>query len=151
MKRGAKRGHARKGREIAMIHKTPSGSVPFSKCGHGSLSCQIGMPFDQGQSPMLYSRVRHSACDYHNSWQWHLKGFPPLTMGVSLQNVPPMSLSSTYCTQNQHLEVVQPCLPSEPELMTGGHLWQGTQSANKLGVLHATKKLYQQVLVYGVC
>lgn len=52
---------------------------------------------------------------------------------------------------DQHLEVVQPCLPSEPELMTGGHLWQGTQSANKLGILHATRRLYQQVLVYGVC
>lgn len=51
MKRDAKRRHARKGRETTMIHKIPS--VPFRKPGRGSISCQIGMPFDQSQGPML--------------------------------------------------------------------------------------------------
>lgn len=47
MKRGTKRGHTRKDRRTAVIHKIRS--VPFRK----PVSCQTGMPFHEGQGLML--------------------------------------------------------------------------------------------------
>lgn len=154
MKRNTKRGHARKGREIAMIHKTlvsPSGSLGMAVY-LAKLVCHLTEARAPGYigEPCLYSRSRHSASDYDNSWKPHLKGFPPLSMGVSLQNVPPMSLSSTCCIQTNTWRWFNPACPVN-QLMTGGHLWQGTQSADHMGILPVTRKLYQQLLVYGSC
>lgn len=64
MKRDAKRGHTRKGRELAVIHKITS--VPFRKPGHGSISWQTGRPFSLRPGPHTgrgpQSSARSPAC-----------------------------------------------------------------------------------------
>lgn len=99
----------------SLIHKIPS--VPFRKPGHGSLSCQICMPFHWGQGPMLkealnlsrkpclYSRGRHSASliSTPTAGQWPLKHFPPFTVWVGLQDMHPFPLSPTCHSSDQHL------------------------------------------------